>query len=92
VNTYKYFEKVENSEKSSEALKIQNGQFEKEKVSGFDQPLFKVNLTADGIWLADPLCCAIGLQQQADNFACTSIFLSAFTMDGASYNFYYSAF
>jgi hypothetical protein len=56
-------EEFGNSEKSSEALKIQNVQFEKEKVSGFDQPLFRANLTADRIWLADLPCCAIGVQQ-----------------------------
>jgi hypothetical protein len=31
----------------------------KEKVSGFDQLLIRANLTADRIWLAILLCCAI---------------------------------
>jgi hypothetical protein len=52
----------------------------KEKVSGFSQPLFRANLTADRICLADLLCCAIGVQQQAANFVGTSIFLYALTI------------
>jgi hypothetical protein len=44
---------------------------------------FRANLTADRIWLANFLCCAIGVQQHAGNVVCTSIFLSAFIMVGA---------
>jgi hypothetical protein len=54
---------VENTEKSSKALK-------KAKVSGFDQPLVRANITADQIWLANLLCCML----------CKSTFLSAFTV------------
>jgi hypothetical protein len=57
----------------------------KEKVSEFDQLLFRANLTADRIWLANLLCCAIGVQQQADNFVCTSIFLCVLTKHNESY-------
>jgi hypothetical protein len=49
------------------------GNLKEEKVSGFDQPLFRAYLTADRIWLADLLCCAIEEQQHAGDFVCTSI-------------------
>jgi hypothetical protein len=58
------FEKVGNSGNSSEAFIIQNGKFEKEKVSGFDQPLARANLTADRIWLTDLLCCIMKVNQR----------------------------
>jgi hypothetical protein len=58
----------------------------KEKVSGFDQPLFKANLTADRIWLADLLCYRSTTTSR--QFCCSSIFLSAFTMNGAKLLFF----
>jgi hypothetical protein len=55
-----FCEKVGNSENHRKKFKMDN--VKKEKVSGFYQPLFRANLTADQIWLVDFLCCAIGAQ------------------------------
>jgi hypothetical protein len=71
------------SGKPSETLKIQNEQFEKRRFRDSISPSSGQNLTADRICLTDLLYCAIGVQQQANNFVCTSLFLSAFTMDEA---------
>jgi hypothetical protein len=82
---------IGNSEKSSEALKIQNDQFEKkEKISGFDQPFFRANLTADRMWLADLLCCALydmerRLVSIAKQLFLLLIFTNLFVIDHADF-------
>jgi hypothetical protein len=68
-------------ETASEALKIQYGQFEKNR-KGFG--IRSAPLPGQSYLF----CCAVGVQQQADNFVSTSIFLSAFTMDGAKLSFF----
>jgi hypothetical protein len=73
------FEKVGNSEKSSNDMK--NGQFEKKEEENFmirsvslqDQPI-----SADRIRLPHLPCCAIEVRQQVDNFICRSIFYKPF--------------
>jgi hypothetical protein len=65
-----FFRKLETAKKHQTPLEFLNEQFDIkwEKISRFGQLLLRANPTADQIWLADFSSCAIGVQQQVDNF------------------------
>jgi hypothetical protein len=79
-NTIFFVTKLETTKNHRKPWKFKMKNLKKEDFGIRSAPL----LTADRSWLADLLFCAIGIQQQADNFVRTSIFLSAFIYYGWS--------
>jgi hypothetical protein len=68
---------METAEKTKHFENSKMDNLKNEKISRFDQPLFRAKLTVDRIWLANYPCCAIGIPHQVVNFDCISIVTSS---------------